>query len=312
MNPHDDILTCYADGKEIWIRFDDLSETKSKWIKASQDALECIDADGIFDGRRCQGIPIEACNTMKSKGVDVDWDADLQACVLKSANTVANIKRATEVASTVGVAAAITGATIATGGSTVVVLLSVGATVAATGSQTSISVERDKVAQFTSKLLACKERDCVREQMIWFINHGSNYLNNLTSDQIDAVDKALARKIVALEFSSQDDRDLLNAFEKSKDKNIIERCTSDALQTGKCVFDAASIILDFLPVTRMALKAPEALGTFVLKFGKKLPNTSKALMKLKTSSSLIKNGLKGMEKFDTMNDIYSGVSGATF
>lgn len=310
-NPHDDILTCYADDKRIDFIFDDLSETKERWIKASEDAKECINAEGVFDGRRCQGITQEKCTEMKSKGIDVDWDKNLKACSLKTANTVATINRITEVAATVGVATAVATATVATGGgASVVIIFAAGMTAA--GSQTMIQIERNKTDLFISDLLACKttqqqtERDCVRDKFIWFIDHGSNYMNNLTAAQIDAIDKAVAKKMSAIDINSKDGADLIKTFENSKDKDVFDRCTGDALQTTKCMFDVATIVLDFLPVTGATLKAPEALGALTTKIGTKMPNTAKVLFTLSKSSAKI------MDKIDTANDIYSATQGITY
>lgn len=310
-NPDDDVLTCYADDKRIDFRFDDLSETKSKWIKASEDAKECISEDGIFDGRHCQGINEEACNKLKNnKGIDIEWDDNIRACVLKSANTVANINRAGEIAATVGVGTGIVIATVATGGSAAMVILTVGGAVAATGSQTLVSVERNQVDKFISDLLACSGRDCVRENFVWFIDTGSTYINNLTNEQVDAIDKAVAKKLDNLDMNSDDDKALVDAFEKSTDKDLLERCKGSGVQSAKCAFDAASVILDFLPVTRAAVKATGAIPAFVAKFGSKLPNTAKVLMKLRITSKVGKGGLKVIDKLDTLNDINAAVQGA--
>lgn len=307
-NPRDDYLSCYIDNEPISFQFDDLSESWESYRKGSKQAMECINQDGIFDGSRCRGINQEDCVSSKFAGAPVEWNGDLQACTLKDAAYVSKLNRGAEIATTVGVAAGITVATIATGGGTVMVLLAAGGAVAATGSQASISVERDKVDTFTTELLACANRDCLRKEFQWFIDHGSNYINNLTPGQIDAIDRSIAKKLDTIKMSDKDDEALANAFESSKNKSGWERCTGDALQLGKCTFDAASIILDFLPVTKMALKAPETLGVFVSKIGTKMPNTAKMLMRLR-QSKIIKQGVEMTDKIDTMNDIVSGATG---
>lgn len=316
-NPWDNYLRCYLDDHPIEFQFDDLSESYKRYQNASKAAMECVSQDGVFDGTRCRGLEKKDCVPSKFNGAEVKWDPTLQACTITDAKIVSNINRGVEITSTVVLAAGITVATIFTGGGTVVVALAVTGTVTAAGSQAIISKERADVDKFTTDLMNCRttksqsERECIRQKFVWFIDHGSNYMNNLTSGEIDAIDKILARKIAALDLSvGGADEALYNSFEKSKQKSLWDRCKGDALQGAKCTLDAMSIIVDFLPVTRAALKAPEALGVLTTKIGTKLPNTTRALSKLRTSSNAVRQGLNVSDKIDTLNDITTGVSGA--
>lgn len=299
-NPDDDYLTCYADGKRIDFWFDDLSESKASWSQASKDGLQCINNDGIYDGRRCHGISKEGCDKLKNNGVRTRWDDKLASCVLVTADGVANMKRLGEIASTVGVAAGIVVITVGTGGSTTMILLATAGYATSAVSEKMKSLEQQAVEAFTIKINNCTNRRCIGEQIEWFINEGSNYMNNLTDDQINAVDKSIAKGLTKLQQQGMKDEDinaLTRAFETSTDKGIIERCTGNATQGTKCAFDVATVLFDFLPVSRAALKTIPKFFAKSASSSAKLENTAAALLALiKPAKGVAKSGktIKGV------------------
>ena len=309
-DPYDNYLTCYVNGHPIGFVFDDLSESWDTYKKGGQSGMQCISSDGIFDGRRCHGLNEEQCTALRTKSdinpnpIPTKWDKELLACTLTDANSAANIARIGEVAKTVGVATGIAVGTFITGGSTAMVLVASGAVLTTGGSEYIVDKERDLITKFTSKLLHCSNRKCVRDEFTWFLDTGVNYIDNLEDAQITAIDKVLEAKIPMMELDPEENYELIERINEAEDKNMFERCyDGDALQKAKCGFDTATIVLDFLPVSKMALKAPEAIGSFASKFGSKMPRTAKAIMKLKTSSSTLKKATKIVDKTDVTSDI---------
>ena len=294
MNPNDDILTCYADGKRIDFWFDDLSESKDSWNQASKDALQCIGNDGIFDGRRCHGLSEKSCNELKNNGVKTRWDAKMSSCILVTADGVADMKRAGEIASTVGVAAGITVVTVGTGGSATMILLATAGVATSAASEKIKSLEQAEIEAFTIKINNCENRGCIGEQIKWFINEGSNYMNNLTDDQIKAVDESIAKGLNKLQKQGMKDEDinaLTRAFDASTDKGFMERCASNAMQGTKCAFDAATVLFDFLPVSRTVLKAVPSMFIKSATSSVKLKNTSAALLAMvRPAKGMAKSG----------------------
>lgn len=299
-NPNDDILTCYADGKRIDFWFDDLSESKESWDLAARDAMQCIGNDGVFDGRMCHGISQEACDKLKKAGVKTRWDNRMLSCVLENASSVADKKRVLEVASTVGVATGIVVVTVMTGGTSTMVLLSVAGVATSVGSETVKSLEQNKIVNFTAKINNCTNRGCIGEQIKWFINEGSTYMNNLTPDQLKAVDQSVANGLEKLRKQGMSDEDvnaLRSAFETSVDKDFIERCSDNVTQGTKCAFDAATVLFDFLPVSRMALKAIPGIFVKSASSSVKLPKVSAVLLAMaKQIKGVAKSGktIKGV------------------
>ena len=308
-NPNDDILTCYADGKRIDFWFDDLSESKASWNQASKDALQCIGNDGIFDGRRCHGISQETCEKLRKNGAKTRWDSKMSSCVLVVANDVADMKRMTEAAATVGVVTGIVAVTVVTGGTSTMVLLTVAGAATSIGSEVVKTQEQVEITKFTARINNCTNRGCIGEQIKWFINEGSNYMNNLTDDQIKAVDQSVAKGLTKLQEQGMKDEDidaLARAFEASTDKGFIERCSGSTIQTTKCAFDAATVLFDFLPVSRAALKAIPSIFVKSAETSAKLPNISAALLAMtrsakgvaksgKTIKSVLNTTIKGKD-----------------
>ena len=313
-NVNDDILTCYVNDQPIDFVFDDMQESWNSISDGGTSGLQCIAVNGgNYDGRRCLGLTKDQC-AQASKDIvgGTRWDSVLETCVLNSADKAANINRSIEVVTNVGLSAGVIVLSLATGGAgSAAILCAVVGTGSAIGSQVVVSQERDAVATFTAKLSQCSTRQCVRNEMIWFIDHGANYINNLTDAQTDAIDIEIADKLSHLNMDIEDDVKLKDAFAKAKDKDLIEKCKGDALQTKKCVFDAATILFDFLPVTKAALKATGSLGAFTAKLGTKMPRTASVLVALRNSKktmNVLKATMNTMDKLDTTNDVYSAGS----
>lgn len=274
--------------------FDDLSEAWDTYNDAAKSAMECVSStDGVFDGRRCVGISRTDCLKLKS---DVEWDPDTQMCVLTAANTAANIKRVGEVASSVGAAAGVVALTIVTGGSTTVVLLAVAGVATTVGSEVVVSSEREYIAQFTNNLSKCTSRACFKRYFNEFLTTGSNYVDNLTDDQIAAIDRIMANMIDKFANSEEDKKALVQALQKANSKGIIDRCISGTMETVKCGLDTATIILDFLPIAHSVKGVRSFLTKCQSGMGTKMPKTANSIINkmraLRDSSATVRTTAK--------------------
>ena len=124
---HDDVLTCQINGKRVDFVFDDLTQFRGflgkKKIAASKQAIECMTADGVYDGKNCAAISQVACEQIKLANVadcpdckSVYWDDKNQICVLGAAKDSAAWGKGIKIGTVAGTALVAVAATVVTGG----------------------------------------------------------------------------------------------------------------------------------------------------------------------------------------------------
>lgn len=248
-NPKDDILTCTANGKPIDFVFDDLNESWSTTYTGSTAGLECIaDQGGNFDGRRCLGLSQSQCSEANTKVAGgTKWDPVLETCVLAASDKAANLDRGIQLASGVGLTVGIATVAILSGGTTVVVLVGVGASVA--GSVTSeviTSVETNKTADFLIESSKCKQEQCAKNALKQLLGEIRDYSGDVPQNMQKALDDEAARLIELINDEAFYEQ-LIAKNAVAKDKN--------ALVITKKVADIVTIIGDLVSLYPGFLKS---------------------------------------------------------
>ena len=280
-NPTDDILKCTANGKNIYFRFDDLSETKQGQLDRTDAAMKCMNTEtGAFDGRRCRGLSESQCTDIgKQVAGGTRWDDELDACVLKAANKQANIDRAVDITLSVGVPAALLVAEVATaGGATPIVLASIG-TAAGIASETMTTSQRNSMQKHLSKLENCKTQQCVKDFLENYLQTLSSYEYNMPDDVIITLDEILSKKIQLL--AEHDQQRFLKEVQKARSQDSYwdsflsnEKAEWQPKDT-QAVINAVSLVSSFIPLSSLAIKATRGIKN--AKVFLKLPKTSKAI-----------------------------------
>ena len=277
---------------KIDFRFDDLTESWDSYKEGTYSALQCISkTSGVYDGRHCAGITKEQCNQLAQK-VEVKWsDANGGMCTLTAANTVANIQRVSDYAKTIGIGTGVIALSIVSGGSTLVVFVSTATASAAlatsVASETLTDTERAEISIFTNKMAKCTNASCVREQLQWFLENGSQYIDNLTDAQIIAMDTAISEKLDNPKyFDKESDVLLYNAYINNVGDSFISKCfgsfgngkfksaTGNSTVKTKCTLQVATLILDFIPITNMA-KSGKKISSLISKAANKMSKLSR-------------------------------------
>lgn len=277
-NPVDDILQCEANGKSIYFRFDDLSETKQGQLDKTDAAMKCMNTQtGAFDGRRCRGLNQTQCTDIgKQVPGGTRWDKDLQACVLVAANKQANLDRARDITLSIGIPATLLVIEVATGGSATPIVFAAIGTATGAASEIMTTSQRGSVQKYISKLEQCSTPECVKKFLQEYLDSLSSYEYNLPDDVISTLDETFSKKIQLL--STLDQNKFLQNIEKIRKQDSYwdsffkdEKAEWQPKDT-QTVLNAVSMISSFIPLSSSAIKVGNSMKAFV-----HMPKTMKAL-----------------------------------
>lgn len=201
----DDMITCTINGSTVDFFFDDLSESKSTYIKGAKQALDCKVSGGKFTGQKCLGLGEEQCNAVRMANAascpeckQIKWNPQTNICELPSSASAAKLKRGLNYTAIIGgtvVGLVVTVGTLGTATAPTVVVLG-GAGLELTGmvieviSQMSIDNKADK---FFTESASCKSQKCAEKLIKDYLQELANQSDSLLDSELMTADDEFAR-----------------------------------------------------------------------------------------------------------------------
>jgi hypothetical protein len=201
----DDMITCTINGSTVDFFFDDLSESKTKYVQGAKQALDCIVAGGTFTGKKCVGLNKEQCNKVRNANAvscpeckQIEWNETEQICELPASASAQNLRRGLTYAAIVGGAAASVVITVGTLGTatapTAVVLTGLAVELLGAGIELKSQVAIDnKADEFLVKSNQCKSASCAQNLIKDNFQYLADSQNDFTDTEISAIDSEMAR-----------------------------------------------------------------------------------------------------------------------
>ena len=221
----EDVLTCYVNGKRVDFVFDDLTQARTwignKKIAGSKQALDCLTADGVFDGKNCTAVGKDVCDKLRLSNdsncpecKDIKWDAEHKMCVLGSAKNAANWGKAIKIGTVAGTAVIAVLATVFSGGTAapgawgiVMTVADVAVVTGATVQVTSEAVMTFGIFEpFVKKANLCIQNNdvaCAEDVLINELNKMQSYSKEFTSREASALDEIFVKLIGMLPDDSR-------------------------------------------------------------------------------------------------------------
>ena len=221
----DDVLTCQINGKRVDFVFDDLTQFRGflgkKKIAASKQAIECMTADGVYDGKNCTAVGKDICDKLAASNDEncpecrnIKWDEENKMCVLGSAKNAANWGKAQKIGAVAGAAVVAVVATVASGGTAapgawaiVMTVADVAVVAGATVQVTSEAVMTFGIFDpFVKKANLCiqnKDAVCAEEVLINELNRMQSYSKEFTSQEATSLDEIFVQLIGMLPDDSR-------------------------------------------------------------------------------------------------------------
>ena len=196
----DDIKTCRVGNNQIDFVFDDINEKWKKTVAGGVQGMSCIVTGGTYSGKRCIGLGEQQCEVLRKSNLKecpeckaAKWDDETQSCILPSSQSVQNLQKGINIALIAGGAVVGVVITVATAGTGTAIVLTaietVGSAIELT-SQLKINAIAD---DFLIKSNQCKNSTCAKEMLSQNLQRMSNYHNEMTAAEADAVDAELER-----------------------------------------------------------------------------------------------------------------------
>ena len=163
LEDNEDVLTCRINGKRVDFVFDDLTQSTALWgsaiIDGSKQGLGCRAMGGIFDGEHCADLTESMCKQVAALNLKecpgckaAYWDADKQICMLPESSNAKTIKTTVRVVTNTGIAVVALVATVASGGSVLMVTAAATATVAAATSDTAKIIQDNDASDWVVEM----------------------------------------------------------------------------------------------------------------------------------------------------------------
>ena len=209
----DDIISCYAGDQQIDFLIDDVNEWSDTRAKAGQQGMMCITNDGTFDGKNCATLDQKACTALQKSNVAtcpeckaVEWDAENNLCIMKSARAMTRIDKAVEIGTVAGVAIVGVAVTVVTGGSAapgvLAVVSKVGTGLVITGAVAVVGSEVamtygiwDPFVKQANKCILDNDSQCAEKLVIDELNRMQSYSEELTDNEASALDEIFVKLI---------------------------------------------------------------------------------------------------------------------
>lgn len=298
----DDMITCTINGSTVDFFFDDLSESKSTYIKGAKQALDCIVAGGTFTGKKCIGLNKEQCNKVRNANAvscpeckQIKWNETEQICELPASASAQNLRRGLTYAAMVGGAAASVVITVGTLGTatapTAVVLTGLAVELLGAGIELKSQVAIDnKADEFFTKANNCRNATCAEKLIKEYLQALSNQQNDLSDTEIGAADKVFADLFEKIPANSKFYKDII---EQGINGQTVESNKRGTFEKGSWnpeqIWRAVGIGLQIIPTVA-------SVGWRVAKKSDKLVNsTAKLRSKLDDASKYIDDAL-GIQK----------------
>ncbi len=294
----DDMITCTINGSTVDFFFDDLSESKSTYIKGAKQALDCIVAGGTFTGKKCIGLNKEQCNKVRNANAvscpeckQIKWNETEQICELPASASAQNLRRGLTYAAIVGGAAASVVITVGTLGTatapTAVVLTGLAVELLGAGIELKSQVAIDnKADEFFTKANNCKNTTCAEKLVKEYLQALSNQQNDLSDTEIGAADKVFADLFEKIPANSKFYKDIIEKGINGPTIESNKRGFFDAKSWNpEQIWRAVGIGLQIIPTVA-------SVGWRVAKKSDKLVNsTAKLRSKLDDASKYIDDAL---------------------
>lgn len=293
-NPHDDVLTCYANGKEVKFRFDDLSETKNTYKQGAASMMQCMSDGNVFDGKRCHGPTQQQCDELNTQVPGgTKWDDEWQACVLLSAAKATERRdlqaKVTNVGTSVVILAAVIVAEVVTAGGATAAIAVLGTTssiasgvavVSAGASEYFGDKQKEKAEDYMKRLKLCDNAKCATELIEEYIQEVS-YYNKLTMDQIETMDVFLSDAMEKL--VKYDQAKFLSLMKKIDERTTFGKYLGKDVPTvvkAQVATEALAILADL--VSLKAVASPKLTKTATTMISK----TNKFFQHFKTATGI--------------------------
>ncbi len=212
----DDILTCFVNGKQVDFVFDDLSQFRGflgkKKIAASEQAIECMTADGVYDGKNCATVGQAACEQIKAASAEdcpdcksVYWDDDAKICVLGAAKNATNWNKGIKIGTVAGTAVIAVLATVAVPAAAPgawAIVAKVGSGLVMMGAAGQVTAEAkitygvfEPFVEEANQCIQNKDAKCAEDLVINELNRMQSYSKELTAAEATALDEIFVRLV---------------------------------------------------------------------------------------------------------------------
>ena len=173
----------------------------------------CIANDGTFDGKNCAALDQQACLALQQSNIatcpnckEVEWDAETNLCIMKSARAMTRIDKAVEIGTVAGVVVVGVVATVFTGGAAapgvLAVVAKVGAGLVIAGAATTVGAEAvmtygiwDPFVEKANKCIVDNDTACAENLVIDELNRMQSYSEELTDNEAHALDEIFVKLI---------------------------------------------------------------------------------------------------------------------
>lgn len=201
----DDMITCTINGSTVDFFFDDLSESKDKYIQGTKQALDCMVSGGTFTGKKCIGLGKEQCEVVRAANAvscpeckQIKWNPETNICELPASASAANLKRGLNYTAIVGgavVGIVITVGTLGTSSAPTIAILG-GVGIETAGSVIELIAQMridEKADKFFTQSANCKNQKCAEKLIKDYLQELANQSDSLLDSELTTADEEFAR-----------------------------------------------------------------------------------------------------------------------
>lgn len=201
----DDMITCTINGSTVDFFFDDLSESKSTYIKGAKQALDCMVSGGTFTGKKCIGLGKEQCEVVRAANAvscpeckQIKWNSETNICELPASASASKLKRGLNYTAIVGgavVGIVITVGTLGTSSAPTIAILG-GVGIETAGSVIELIAQMridEKADKFFTQSANCKNQTCAEKLIKDYLRELANQSDSLLDSELTTADEEFAR-----------------------------------------------------------------------------------------------------------------------
>ena len=294
----DDMISCTINGSTVDFFFDDLSESKDKYIRGAKQALDCMVSGGTFTGKKCIGLGKEQCEVVRATNAiscpeckQIKWNSETNICELPASASASQLKRGLNYTAIVGgavVGIVITVGTLGTSSAPTVAILG-GVGIETAGSVIELITQMridEKADKFFTQSANCKNQTCAEKLIKDYLQELANQSDSLLDSELTTADEEFARLFGLIPPKSEFYTEIIK---KGIRGGTVESNKRGIFETGSWnsdqIWRAVGIGLQILP-------AAASVGWKIAKKSDKLvKSTAKLRVNLDVASKYIDNAL---------------------
>lgn len=201
----DDMITCTINGSTVDFFFDDLSESKTKYVQGAKQALDCMVSGGTFTGKKCIGLGKEQCEVVRAANAvscpeckQIKWNSETNICELPASASASKLKRGLNYTAIVGgavVGIVITVGTLGTSSAPTIAILG-GVGIETAGSVIELIAQMridEKADKFFTQSANCKNQTCAEKLIKDYLQELANQSDSLLDSELTTADEEFAR-----------------------------------------------------------------------------------------------------------------------